>query len=178
VDEVKTRAATPADAPLLWQMLTFAASMEGTAEDVAHVKHDPHLAEYVKGFGRAGDLGVVAYAGEETLGAAWLRLLHGEPNPMMVWTHDVPELAIALTPAARGRGVGTTLLRALIEAAADRYPAVLLSVREGNPAVHLYERFGFVRESELANRVGGQSIVMRRAASAQAALSSELRISV
>ncbi len=51
--------------------------------------------------------------------------------------------------------------RRLLEAARGRYPALALSVREGNPAVRLYERFGFVEERRVVNRVGGASLVMR-----------------
>jgi ribosomal protein S18 acetylase RimI-like enzyme len=143
-------------------MLTFAASMEGRDEDVARAMHDPHLRDYVEGFGRKGDLGVVALLGEAPVGAAWLRLLEGEPHPMMVWTHEVPEIAIAIDPSVRGRGVGSLLLGSLLDAAAGSYPSIVLSVREGNPAVRLYERFGFVDEGRLGNRVGGMSVVMRR----------------
>lgn len=159
---VRIRAATADDEPLLWRMLTFAASMEGGEDEVARAQADPDLRGYVDGFGRIGDRGVVAVRGTEPIGAAWLRLLHGEPHPAKVWTLEVPELAIALAPGARGQGVGSALLRALIADAADRYPALALSVRDGNAAVRLYERYGFVVERRLINRIGGVSLVMRR----------------
>lgn len=164
-DHLTTRPATPEDAPLLWQMLTFAASMGGDADDVARAQVDPELRGYVEGFGRAGDLGVVAMRGGRPAGAAWLRLLVGEPRPSKVWTAEVPELAIAVLPDARGAGIGSLLLRAVLDRAAGIYPAIALSVREGSAAIRLYERFAFVEERRVVNRVGGVSVVMRRPSS-------------
>jgi len=56
---------------------------------------------------------------------------------------DVQTLAVA--PAARGRGVGARLLRALLdEASARGATSVLLEVRADNaPALALYRRHGF-----------------------------------
>jgi ribosomal protein S18 acetylase RimI-like enzyme len=161
VSTAQTRPATAADEPFLWHMLTYAASMSGSDADVAAAKADPELASYVTDFGRAGDLGVVALIGRELVGAAWGRLLVGEPKPSKVWTHDTPELAIATLPSARGRGVGSLLLGACLDGARGRFPAVVLSVREDNPAVRLYERHGFVVERRLVNRVGTVSLAMR-----------------
>jgi ribosomal protein S18 acetylase RimI-like enzyme len=55
-----------------------------------------------------------------------------------------PEIAIAVMPADRGQGVGTGLMRALLdEAARSEIEAVSLSVAKDNPARRLYERLGF-----------------------------------
>lgn len=163
------RFATPDDVPFLWEMLVLAASMEGTPDDVARAKVDPDLAVYVDGYGRPGDRGFVAIEGDRPIGAAWGRLLVGEAKPAKVWTADTPELAIATVTAARGRGVGSLLLRAFLDDAKAHFPGVALSVREGSPAVRLYERHGFVVERTVTNRVGGVSIVMRCALPASGA---------
>jgi GNAT superfamily N-acetyltransferase len=65
-------------------------------------------------------------------------------------------------PAYRGQGAGTALLEALIQHARGTYAGLSLSVRNSNPAVRLYERFGFhkVPGSEVRNRVGGYSCTM------------------
>jgi ribosomal protein S18 acetylase RimI-like enzyme len=143
-------------------MLTLAASMDGTDDDVATAKVEPSLRGYVEQFGREGDLGVIAHRGAVPVGAAWGRLLAGEPHPSKLWTLEEPELAIATVTEERGQGVGDRLLSAWLVAAAGRYPAVVLSVREGNPAVRLYERHGFVVVERIVNRVGGISLAMRR----------------
>ncbi len=50
---------------------------------------------------------------------------------------------IALTPAFRGRGIGTRLLRALIAEADDGALTLSIHVEASNPARRLYERLGF-----------------------------------
>ena len=159
------RYATAEDEPLLWRMLTYAASMTpGGPASIPDAQADAGLSWYVADWTRrAGDFGVVATDdGGELRGAAWVRLLDGEARPHKVATLDVPELAIGVDPDCRGRGIGAMLLDGLIERARGRYPALALSVREGNPSVHLYERAGFVVERTVVNRVGGGSLAMRR----------------
>ena len=59
---------------------------------------------------------------------------------------------IALSPPARGRGLGAGLLSAIGRAVLAAAPngCVNLTVKESNtPAVRLYERFGYAREAEL-----------------------------
>lgn len=58
---------------------------------------------------------------------------------------DVPELAIGLVPDARGRGLGTELLTALLALARARgMHAMSLNVSGvKTPARRLYERLGF-----------------------------------
>lgn len=59
---------------------------------------------------------------------------------------DAELMLIASHPAVRGQGVGGALLDAAIAAAAARGATRLhLEVRDGNPAVHLYEGRGFAR---------------------------------
>ena len=53
-------------------------------------------------------------------------------------------LLIAVKPSCRGTGVGKHLLREVIERAHLRNVSrVFLEMRDGNPAEHLYRRFGF-----------------------------------
>jgi ribosomal protein S18 acetylase RimI-like enzyme len=153
------RAALASDEPFLFAMLALAASMDESAESLERARTDPMLWPYAADFGRAGDLGVIATLGAP-VGAAWLRLQQGEPHPMKLWTPEVPELAIAVRPSARGRGLGAALLGELIARARGLYPAMVLSVRRENPAVRLYRRFGFLVEREVQNRVGTTSLVM------------------
>lgn len=162
---VTLRPAGPGDHPFLWRMLTLAASMDGTDEDVIHAQANPDLLHYVEGFGRAGDAGIVALVDDAPIGAAWVRLAPPGPvSPMKVWSNEVPELAIATVPQVRGHGVGSKLLEALLGAVHGVHPVVALTVREGNAAVRLYERHGFIVGRRLVNRVGTTSLVMTRAA--------------
>ncbi len=158
------RPATPADEPILWDMLFYAANMaEDGAISSQAAKTHPYLAEFVAGWGRPGDLGVIAIdiADGHTLGAAWLRRLRGPEKRYAAVAEGVPELAIAVAPAAIGQGIGGALLGALLAQARAQYPAVALSVRESNPARRLYERHGFAVVDTITNRVGGRSFVMQ-----------------
>jgi ribosomal protein S18 acetylase RimI-like enzyme len=70
---------------------------------------------------------------------------------------SIPELTIAVVPSRRGRGFGEELLAGLLERARQEgYEALSLSVEKENPALRLYERFGFRPVSEI-----GDSVVMR-----------------
>jgi ribosomal protein S18 acetylase RimI-like enzyme len=154
--------ATAEQEPFLWLMLTYAALMgEGGGREVAKAQADPYLRAYVEHWGRrAGDLGVVAHDRQSRpVGAAWLRLGHHD-HPQQVGDGSLPELATGVVPKARGQGVGTAMLRHLIELAAPLHPRILLSVRMENPARGFYERLGFTAVAPMTNRVGGDSLVM------------------
>jgi ribosomal protein S18 acetylase RimI-like enzyme len=158
------RKATPEDEPFLWDMLYYAAWIEkdgAVSSDSAKI--NPDLIKYVKHWGRETDLGYIAH--EETgkaIGAAWLRLLIGKDKNNSYIDDYTPELAIAVVPEYIGKGVGTALLSKLLETAPKFFPAVVLSVRETNPAISLYERLGFEVVGEIANRIGTKSFNMVR----------------
>ncbi len=78
------------------------------------------------------------------VGAAWYRLFkENEPGYGFV-DEQTPELAIAVVPSRRGRGLGKEMLEALIERAkSDGFERLSLSVESDNPAIPLYESFGF-----------------------------------
>ena len=131
----------------------------GDAAPAADVVDRPELACYVAGWGRYGDAAVLALD-EDTgadLGLAWLRLwLEAETGYGFV-DRATPELAIAVRPEHRGRGIGSCLLDALIDRASQQHGAVSLSVSADNPAVRLYQRLGF----EVLWR-SGDSLTMRK----------------
>ncbi|MCL9998549.1 MAG: GNAT family N-acetyltransferase [Erythrobacter sp.] len=61
-------------------------------------------------------------------------------------------LLIAVTPGARRRGVGAALVEHLFAAARTRgTERVFLEMRRGNPAIHLYRKFGFEPIGERRN---------------------------
>jgi ribosomal protein S18 acetylase RimI-like enzyme len=113
----------------------------------------PEFARYVEGWGRARDAGFVARdtKNNELLGAVWTRFFSREPG-------TIPELAFAVKPGHRRRGIGAALLTQLVKANPEQS---MMSIRapKNNPAVHLYERFGFKVVLEKAD-----SVTMRREA--------------
>ena len=160
----EVREATKDDKPFLWQMLYVAAHMEEAGESLEEAKKNPDLARYVAGWGQADDFGFIAIdcASGEPIGAAWCRLFKGDNRAYGYLNDQTPEVAIGIAKAHRNKGLGTTLMQALIEYAKGNYPAISLSVRQNNPACHLYERLGFkkVPATEVTNHVGSQSITM------------------
>jgi ribosomal protein S18 acetylase RimI-like enzyme len=137
------RPLTPADEPLLWDVLYLALqTSESATAPSREILRRPEYAHYVEGWGRPGDAGFVAHdpRDRQLLGAVWFRLPLGQV---------MPELAFAVRPGQRKRGIGAALLTQWVRANPDQ-SVVSLAVPAGHPAVRLYERFGFkvVRESE------------------------------
>jgi ribosomal protein S18 acetylase RimI-like enzyme len=70
----------------------------------------------------------------------------GEPAGRLYvarWDDEIRIIEIALLPEHRGRGVGTALIRELLEEAAQNGQRVSIHVEKHNPALRLYERLGF-----------------------------------
>lgn len=111
------RRATSSDEPFLFDMV-YEALFVAPGDDPfpRSVLDVPQIAHYAKGFGRAGDLGLVAEA-----------------------VDGVPELSIAVVVEHRGTGLGTELLTRLIA----EVPRCCSSVDRRNPPRRLYERLGF-----------------------------------
>jgi GNAT superfamily N-acetyltransferase len=157
------RQASKDDEPFLWEMLYYAAHMEEDGEVSSQAaKKNPDLLKYVKDWGRETDIGCIALEPDchQPIGAAWIRLLIANEKTTSYVDDVTPELAIAVLPEYVGKGVGTLLLKYLLEAAKQLYPGVVLSVRATNPAKRLYEKMGFVVTGKIANRVGTESLNM------------------
>jgi ribosomal protein S18 acetylase RimI-like enzyme len=118
------------------------------------------VARYVKGWGRPGDTVLIAIEDGFPVGAGWDRLFRDDEPGYGFVDDETPELAIAVVPSRRGRGVGDALLSALCERAqAEGHRALSLSVERSNGAlVSFYEKHGFRRVHE----DGGDSVTMRR----------------
>jgi len=147
------------DEPFLWEMLYQALHVpEGQPTPSREVVHLPELACYVQGWGRAGECGFLAIDAStgQPVGAVWLRLLTGENKGYGYVDDDTLELSIAVLPKHRGQGIGTQLLTDLLASAYGCSP-ISLSVSADNPALRLYERFGF----EVVSKSAG-SLTMKR----------------
>jgi GNAT superfamily N-acetyltransferase len=111
---------------------------------VAGLDTEIPLARYVDGWGRPGDLAVIAAEGPNSVGAAWCRRFTAAAPGYGYVDEQTPELTIAVVPSRRRHGVGQELVDALLARAHDAgVPALSLSVQKGSPAVAFYERNGF-----------------------------------
>jgi ribosomal protein S18 acetylase RimI-like enzyme len=147
---LEIREATPADERFLGAMFVEAVLWrpEWPRVGIDALLEQRELARYFAGWGRAGDVAVVAATAEDPrvlVGAGWFRqFTEGEPGYGFV-SSRIPELGIAVSPDWRGRGVGSAILRRLQETATARgLEGLSLSVHPENPAQSLYRRAGFV----------------------------------
>lgn len=102
----------------------------------------PMLSQYWKDFSRPGDHCLVAEHGSLLVGAVWTRLL---PQGYGHVADDIPELSISVLGEHRNQGLGTLLIRAMLQTLSESgYRNVSLSVQKENPACSLYTRLGFV----------------------------------
>jgi len=150
----------PQDEPFLWEMLYQAIYVPpGDAPPARSILDQPELAHYVRGWGRPGDLGLLAEDAEGSpLGAAWLRLFDADDPGYGFVDDQTPELSIALLPGARGWGTGSRLMAALLEQArAAGHRTVSLSVSPDSPALRLYQQLGFVT----VGQVGGSLTMLK-----------------
>jgi GNAT superfamily N-acetyltransferase len=151
------RLLTSSDAAFMERMMLLA-GFPPDRELPADALEMPHIRRFLDGWGRPGDVGVLALDDtQRPLGAAWARILD---EPLLRDNRGAPvaELTVAVEERARGRGVASALLGALAEAAvAVGHRELSLTVSPGNPAHRLYLRCGF----ELV-REGAHRLVMHR----------------
>ena len=140
------RRATAEDGEFLADMLVEAVnwSPEWKPRSRRRVLSDPRTAHYIAGWPRDTDLGVIAEAGSQPAGAAWIRFFPaGQPGYGFV-SFDVPELTIGVAAPWRGRGVGRALLRAIAGLAEQAgITRISLSVERKNFARGLYLSEGY-----------------------------------
>lgn len=141
----------------LWDMLYEAVHRPAGEPEPSReeILSKPGISHYLEGWGRPGDAAVVALEEDSgrRIGAAWYRLMPPEDPGYGFVDAATPEIAVAIVPEHRGRGVGDALLRALKNVAGSQgFASLSLSVQRGNPgAVRLYERHGFRKLSEVGD---------------------------
>jgi GNAT superfamily N-acetyltransferase len=140
------RRATSEDGPFMADMLVEAVnwSSEWKQRSRHRVLSTPRTAHYIAGWPRDTDLGVIAEADGERIGAAWLRLFPAADPGYGFVACDVPELTIGVTVPRRGRGAGRALLRAIAgQARSAGIRQISLSVERKNFARKLYLSEGY-----------------------------------
>lgn len=114
---------------------------EGVQAPPRDIINQPELQVYVEGFGtKRGDNCFVAQAGDEIIGAVWVRIMNDYGHV----DDETPSFAISLLKQYRGNGIGTRLMeRMLDELRKQGYRQASLAVQKMNYAVRMYKKVGF-----------------------------------
>ena len=114
---------------------------EGVEPPTKEIVEQPELKLYYEDFGTGkADRCVVADDDGRVVGAAWTRIMNDYGHV----DDDTPSFAISLYKEYRGKGIGTELMRKMLELLRkDGYLKASLAVQKANYAVKMYEKVGF-----------------------------------
>lgn len=119
---------------------------DGAGKPSRAITRRPELQVYVRDFGcKKDDHALVAESNGKVIGAVWVRIMedYGHIND------DTPSLAISVLEDHRGKGIGTALMKKMIEhLGSNGYAGVSLSVQKANYAANMYRHLGFKVISE------------------------------
>ena len=100
----------------------------------------PGLQVYIADFGKSDDWCLVAEVKEKIVGAVWVRIM----NDYGHIDDETPSFAISLYEEYRNMGIGTVLMRDMLEFLKNKgYKQTSLSVQKANYAVRMYQKVGF-----------------------------------
>ena len=121
---------------------------EGVPAPPRSIIENEDLQVYVQDFGKeAYDRCLVAQVDGKVVGAVWTRIMNDYGHV----ADGVPSLAVSLYKEYRHQGIGTELLREMLQMLRkDGYPQVSLSVQKANYAFRMYRKAGFevLKETE------------------------------
>ena len=140
--DIVIRAIRKEEYPLLNEFLYQAIFIpEGVEPPPFEIVERPELRLYTDYFGSSKhDRAYVAVSGDRVIGAAWARIM----NDYGHIDDDTPSLAVSLYPDYRGHGIGTRLMRALLDDLKEAgYAQISLAVQKENYAVKMYRKLGF-----------------------------------
>lgn len=102
---------------------------------------EPSLWIYIDGFGtKKDDDCFVAEPDNKIVGAVWVRCI----KAFGYIDDTVPEFVIATYPQYRRKGIGTALMKKMLEHLwLKGYSQTSLAVQKDNPAVRMYQQVGF-----------------------------------
>ena len=114
---------------------------EGVEPPARSIIEQPELALYYEDFGSGpADNCLVAEVDGTVVGAVWTRIMNDYGHV----DDETPSFAISLYEEYRGRGIGTALMRSMLDLLRDQgYHKTSLAVQKANYAVRMYEKVGF-----------------------------------
>lgn len=119
---------------------------EGVQPPPKDIIKQPELQVYVSEFGsKVGDYGLVVEMNNQVIGAVWVRIMddYGHID------NETPSFAISLYKKYRGYGIGTDLMKKMLELLKKNgYKQVSLAVQKANYGVKMYKKVGFYTVAE------------------------------
>ena len=114
---------------------------EGVDPPPRDIIDQPELRLYYEGFGNGkADNAIVAEDDGKVVGAVWTRIMNDYGHV----DDDTPSFAISFYKEYRGQGVGTELMKEMLELLKSQgYEKASLAVQKANYAVRMYEKVGF-----------------------------------
>ena len=145
--ETEIRRMAAAEYPLLDEFLYQAIFVpKGADAPPREIINQPDLQIYVQNFGQQeGDCCLVGDCGGKVVGAVWVRIMddYGHIDD------ETPSFAISILPEYRGQGIGTRLMKAMLELLkSEGFERASLAVQKENYAVKMYRSCGFETVSE------------------------------
>ena len=113
---------------------------EGMDKPPKSIIAQPELQVYIEDFGKKDDWCLVAEVKGKIVGAVWVRIMddYGHID------NEMPSFAISLYEEYRNMGIGTALMRDMLELLKKKgYEQTSLSVQKVNYAVRMYQKVGF-----------------------------------
>lgn len=144
------RFGTEKDVDFLQKMLTEAVCWRNGIENppAENIMKYPEIKKILGGWGREGDVAVIAETPEgKNVGAAWYRFWTAADHSYGFVCPAMPEMGMGVLPNYREQGVGSALLQELLLIAFQNGVCkISLSVESNNPAIRLYQKFGFKKK--------------------------------
>ena len=114
---------------------------DGAEPPVRDIILQPELKLYYENFGRGvADHCIVAEDNGRVIGAVWTRIMNDYGHV----DDDTPSFAISLCKDYRGQGIGTRLMKDMLELLKEKeYKKASLAVQKANYGVRMYEKVGF-----------------------------------
>jgi ribosomal protein S18 acetylase RimI-like enzyme len=114
---------------------------EGVASPPRSIIESAELQVYVQDFGqKPDDYCIVAECDGKVIGAVWARVMEDYGHI----DDRTPSLAISLYKEYRNQGIGSEMLRRMLELLREKgYEQVSLSVQKANYALGMYRKAGF-----------------------------------
>lgn len=131
---IDSREATQDDKAFLWRLKV--AAMREYVEAVYGWDEAEQYRFFEKGF-RPEELRIIRLDGRDA-----------GMYKFQVREEDLFLCRIEMLPELQGRGIGTTVIRGMIEEALKARKPLRLQVFKNNPAQRLYERLGFIKTGE------------------------------